>query len=171
MVLAFASGGGIVNALSSAMPVNRLYNSTSGQHLLTIDNNETTVLLSNPAWHNETSTFEAYPLDSGSCDAGQIPVYRLYNDVSGQHLLTADSNEETTLVQNSGTDHWFSEGVGFCDYSNQFEGSVPVYRLYNSVSGEHLLTGSYNEASSLNGANNWKIENSGNGGIVFYAQP
>ena len=63
ITLTFASGGGVVNALSSIMPVNRLYNSTSGQHLLTIDSNETATLLASPAWHSETSTFEVYPLD------------------------------------------------------------------------------------------------------------
>jgi hypothetical protein len=163
VIFAFMFGAGSASANTSLMPVYRLYNSASGQHLLTIDENEYTTL--------QTSTFEAYPLDNGSCDGGLIPVYRLVNGYDGQHFLTADSSEATFLTENYNTDHWYSEGVGFCDYSTQVAGSIPVYRLYNSVSGEHFLTADTNEANTLNGTHNWFIETLDNGGIAFYAKP
>jgi hypothetical protein len=144
-----------------------MYNNKSIQHLMTIDSYEYNVLLTNPVWQGETPTFQAYVAAGGSCSAGTEPVYRIVEKRSGEHLLTADTNEVNfwTTVTNK----WYSEGVGFCVYSTQVAGTSPVYRLYNSQNGEHLLTADTNEVANLNGHYNWSLEVNGNGGVVFYA--
>jgi hypothetical protein len=155
------------HATSGLMPVYRLYNTTSIQHLMTIDSNENSTLLGNPVWKEENASFQAYPATNNNCTAGTEPVYRIVEQRSGEHLLTADTNEVNFWTVTNRT--WYSEGIGFCAYSTQVAGTSPVYRLYNSQNGEHLLTADTNEVNSLNGHYNWSIEVNGTNGIVFYA--
>lgn len=162
-----ACSGSIAGATPSPQTVYRLDNQASGQHLLTIDSNENSTLLGNPVWHAETSTFSALLTAGGSCASGTEVVHRLYNSASGEHLLTADNNEATWLTANPTYSHWYTEGIAFCAYSTQVAGTKPVYRLFNSQSGEHLLTADSNEVSSLTAnqsTNHWYLE-----GTAFYA--
>ena len=172
VALALISGAILTNvssahAASGPTPVYRLYNKTAIQHLMTNDANESTTLLGNPSWAAETSTFKANAPVSGACQNGTEPVYRIVEKKSGEHLLTADTNEVNhwTVVNNT----WYTEAVGFCVYSTQVNGTSPVYRVYNSQNGEHLLTSDTNEVNTLNGHYNWRLEANGNNGIVFYA--
>lgn len=155
------------SAVSSLGPVYRLYNNTAIQHLMTADNYERTMLPKNPMWKEETPTFQAYTADNGSCPDGTIPVYRIVQQRSGEHLLTADTNEVDFWTKVNKL--WYSEGVGFCAYATQVPGTSPVYRLHNSQNGEHLLTADADEVTSLNGHHNWSLEVNGRGGVVFYA--
>lgn len=159
--------------------VYRLYNPNTGLHLQTIDANENNILTTlvildgKPyVWKDETPTFDAYAATSGTCASGTEPVYRVYDSRNGDHLLTADSNEAAILTQSPALKNdWSNEGVGFCAYATQVAGTVPVYRLYNTVNGEHFLTADQTEAYSLNGSHNWHIETADNGGVAFYANP
>ena len=165
--------GGSASALSRPTPVYRLFNKVSGQHLFTSDANENTVLQGNPVWVHETETFLGHASiggNTGSCESGLVPVYRIVSSRSGEHLLTADMNEVTFWT---GSTHgwWYSEGIGFCASASSGNGLVSVYRLFNSVSGEHLLTADQNEVNALNGHYNWGLEANGRGGVVFYAEP
>jgi hypothetical protein len=153
------------------MPVTRLFNSVSGQHLYTIDANEAATLPHNRDWHNEGVTFQAVPVSNGACDPSTTTVYRLYNKVSGMHFLTADSYENYFWTSGANRTDWVSEGVAFCVFGSQVNGSTAVYRLYNYKSGEHLLTTDSYEATNLNGRSNWVIESVDRGGIAFYAMP
>jgi hypothetical protein len=155
------------NAIAGPTPVYRMYNNKAIQHLMTIDSYENTTLLTNPVWKEETSTFQAYSPINGSCINGTEPVYRIVQMRSGEHLLTADTNEVNFWTVTNKT--WYTEGIGFCVYSTQVAGTGPVYRLHNSQNGEHLLTADANEANSLNGHYNWSLEVNGRGGVVFYA--
>jgi hypothetical protein len=63
-------------------------------------------------WELEGPVFSApLPADNGSCPAGTIPVYRLYNGgmggASNQRLVT-DANEFAQMVE----DGWLPEGQG-----------------------------------------------------------
>jgi hypothetical protein len=40
---------------------------------------------------------------------GAVPIYRVYNPNSGQHLFTVNANERNNLVQLG----WHDEGVGW----------------------------------------------------------
>lgn len=170
---------GTANAAPTLQTVYRLYNPSTGLHLQTIDGNEDSILTTLVVldgkllvWKNETPTFDAYTAVGGACPSGTEPIYRVYNHVDGDHLLTADSNEASILTQSPVLkSSWSSEGIGFCAYATQVSGTVPVYRLYNGVSGEHFLTADQTEAYGLNGTHNWYLETADNGGVAFYANP
>ena len=153
--------GGSNAYAASFSPVHRLYNQSSGQHLFTIDTNEVTVLLGNPVWTEETSNFQEYT----DCNAvaGLTHVDRFVNSVNGEHFLTSDANESTTLQNNVSVYKYNLEAGGFCAPNSQLAGTNPVYRLSNRVSGEHFLTSDMNEVTALDGHNNWVSE-----GTAFY---
>ena len=74
-------------------------------------------------------------------------VYRLYNVARRQHLLTLDSHEDETLIQNP---VWRNETPTFTALPEALPsvcgtGTVPVHRLLNRYSGEHFLTADANE--------------------------
>jgi lysyl endopeptidase len=164
------AGHGSAKALSTATPVYRLYNTSSGLHLFTADSYEASVLPGNPTWKTEAPSFQGHFVGgNGSCDVNEVPVYRIVNPRSSEHLLTADTAEVDFWTQRADNPRWYSEGIAFCAYGAPVAGTVPVYRLWNTVSGEHLLTADTNEVNALNGHHNWYTETN-RGGIVFWAQ-
>jgi hypothetical protein len=156
-----------------------MYN-TNNEHLFTIDQHKDIALLGNSIWRNEKPSFAAFSASAGNCPIGTIAVYRLVNAATGQHFLTADLNEIKVLTTKPQT--FYGDGsygdftdlahidIGLCAYATQVAGTVPVWRLFNSVSGEHLWTTDSNEVKALNGHANWHIE-IGNSGVAFYAYP
>ena len=76
----------------------------------------------------------------------KIPVYRLYNSQSGQHLYTKNTYEVSSLR----TKGWSNEGIVFYDSSNcPMASTTPVYRLYNPNRGQHFFTNDFNESNYL----------------------
>lgn len=69
-----------------------------------------------------------------------IPMYRLYNYISGEHFYTGSESERTQLI----ADGWKNEGIGWYAPS---EGD-PVYRLFNPE-GDHHYTTSSQERDAL----------------------
>lgn len=136
--------------------LHRLYNPANGDHLYTTDANEVRALVK-----------------SGFVDEGQLGegpsgiclLYRLYNFDSGQHLLTADYNEATKLIEatkdtNKVKRGWHFEGVPTIAYVGG-KGEVPVHRLLDPNTGNHLLTVGENERNVLT-SKGWKDE-----GVAF----
>lgn len=82
--------------------------------------------------------------------SGGLPVYRLYNPVSGQHHYTMDAHEKDVL---SGSG-WRYEKIAF----NADTEGKPVYRLYNPRSGEHHYTMDSNERDVLVDQQGWRYE-------------
>ncbi|MDY5271537.1 S8 family serine peptidase [Tractidigestivibacter sp.] len=134
------------------VPMYRLYNKWSGEHLFTTSYSEYSHLASigwtqeNIAWHAPAS--------------GGTPVWRLYNPYSGDHLYTADPTEYSRL----GKIGWRQEGESFRS-ADPSSGGAPIFRLYNPwlTAGTHLFTTSYSEYSGL-GSIGWRQE-----GTAFYA--
>lgn len=124
--------------------VHRLYNTKSGHHHLTSDENEIESLLKTKVWKDEGVLFEAKK-------GGVVPIYRMYNPSNGDHLFTTDFKEADTIVRNNG---WMCEGVPFFGS----ESGAPVYRLYNRQSGQHLFTKDKNEIDSLADGKGWVSE-------------
>ena len=62
-----------------------------------------------------------------------VPMHRLYNPNSGEHLYTKSLAENDWLV----TIGWIAEGIGWTAPSSS---NSPVYRLYNPYSGDHHYT-------------------------------
>lgn len=113
--------------IPQTIPVLRLYNRWTGEHLFTTDTSEYGNLEA-IGWTQEGIGWEAPA-------TGDEPVYRLYNPYSGDHLYTGDAAEYGSLAGIG----WIQEGVAF--YSAGPTGT-PVYRLYNRwlTAGTHLYT-------------------------------
>lgn len=110
-----------------SVPMYRLYNQWSGEHLFTEDADEVSALVA-LGWQDEGTEWKA-------ATSSSTPVYRLYNQYSGDHLYTTDADEYASLQ----TVGWTGEGVKA--YSDGAEG-VAVYRLFNPyvTIGTHLYT-------------------------------
>jgi ELWxxDGT repeat protein len=104
--------------------------------------------------------------DDPAPQAALITQWRLYSDVTKEHLYTTDTNEYATL----GTRGWTQEGVAYRmladggSYLGVFP--VPLYRLYNPSSLQHHWTTDWYEATVLSGSVYWNYE-----GIAGYVLP
>lgn len=125
-------------------PVYRLYNPNSGEHVYTMGLTEKNNLV-HLGWGYEGVLADSYYNYPG-VSYTKIPVYRLYNAQSGQHLYTKNTYEVSSLI----TKGWANEGIVFYDSSNCTLKSVtPVYRLYNPNSSQHFFTNDINESNYL----------------------
>ncbi|WP_159721872.1 InlB B-repeat-containing protein [Enterococcus sp. CSURQ0835] len=88
-------------------------------------------------------------------DAGQEPLYRLYNPNSGEHFYTKSAKERDWLISLS----WKDEGTAWITPKK----GTPVYRVYNPNSGEHFYTKDAAERDDVVKAG-WRDE-----GIGFYS--
>lgn len=120
----------------ASVPMYRLYNPWTGEHLFTEDAAEVNSLLP-LGWQDEGTGWK-------SATTSSTPVYRLYNPYNGEHLYTTDAAEYASLQETG----WSGEGVKA--YSDGAEG-VAVYRLYNPyvTVGTHLYTTDASEYASL----------------------
>jgi uncharacterized protein (DUF1800 family) len=103
---------------------------------------------------------------AGLNDTGTlITRYRLYSDVTKEHLYTTDTNEYSVLA----TRGWVAEGPIYKLYqgAGSLNGvaAVPFYRLYNQISYQHHWTTDANEYNVL-GQGDWIRE-----GIDGYILP
>ena len=83
-----------------------------------------------------------------------VPVYRLYNPVSLEHLYTTDAHEVEVLYKQYG---WGKEGIGWYSPTN----GTPVYRLYNPILRNHLYTSDQNEINIITRDYGWIMDNDG----------
>jgi hypothetical protein len=142
--------------VTTGIPVYRMYNKATGEHLYTTDVNERNILFKDwDDWGYEGVAWYA-PITAGD---GVVPVYRLYNNVALNHLYTTDINEARTLVNLPNSDWVMDNGGNPILYSGGF---YSIYRLYNEgLKGMHHLTTDYNEYNSLPKITNgqWVQEN------------
>ncbi len=177
--------------IDGTIPVYRFYSTTKGDHFFTASEAEKDTLTNNAQWgysyegiafyvypsqasetspiyrlYNSSTGFHFYTASEAEKDAiSTIPVYRFYNLTTGDHFYTSSQVEADTLNGNKKYGYK-SEGVAFYAFSTQVADSSPVYRFYNSTTGDHFYTISEDEKNSL-------INNSQSGyayeGVVFYA--
>ena len=138
------------------VPVYRLYNKKTSEHLYTINQGEFRDLpkVSKGDWVQEGIAWYA-PKKS------KTPVYRLYNKKSGDHHYTTSKQEADALVARHG---WTLETTAF--YSDDAK-RVPLYRLYNGrlKRGQHHYTADANERNVLSSKHGWKYETIGFYGV------
>lgn len=118
-----------------SIPIYRVYNPNSGEHLHTMNDNERRHLVS-VGWEYEGISMRVR-------QTGR-PLYRVYNPNTGEHFYTLNDNERVNL-QNHG---WRYEGIA---WSTPYSG-VPMYRVYNPNAldaGSHHYTVSAYERDSL----------------------
>ncbi len=142
---------GTAEAATSAVPVYRLYNKSTQEHLFTTSKNEYDTL-PDYGWRQEGCAWVAPKTGKG--------VYRLYNPKTSDHHYTADANECKVLTTQYGWVYDNNQKPLF--YSG---GTIPVYRLYKKSLkiGSHHFTKDVNEYKTLP-KYGWKQE-----GIAFYA--
>lgn len=139
-----------IETYASTIPMYRLFNKYSGEHLYTRSTGERDNL-KRVGWNYEGVAWQAPT--SGS------PVYRLYNRYNGEHFYTIDAGERDKISHTG----WTYEGIAF--YSYKGSGGVPVTRLYSKKVNWHHYTLDQNETSIIS-KQGWKIEGTG-----WYASP
>ncbi len=126
------------------VPVYRLYNPYTQEHLLTSTVEEKDLLLS-----------VGWTLDGVAWDAPAegIPVYRLYNPYDDWHTYTISVSERDTMAAAG----WQVDGV--VSYGETREDPRPIYRLFNPYiqTNYHLFTAGVEERDLLVNAG-WILE-------------
>ena len=128
----------------NTVPIYRLYNKKSGEHLFTSKQGEYNKL-GNIGWVKEGVAFDAFTTDEAPSNA--VLLYRLFNKNGlgglGDHHYTTKKSEVNKLaklgwqVDNDGKPMYYTIG----EYS--------VYRLYNKRTGAHHYTPKKSEYDSL----------------------
>jgi probable HAF family extracellular repeat protein len=103
-------------AESGAQPVCRFFGAAFGaksSHFYSPFASECASTLADPHWTLESSAafYAAVPAADGSCGAGLVPVYRLYNDGRGgapNHRYTIDRTMRERMIAQG----WVPEGIG-----------------------------------------------------------
>lgn len=142
--------------VGDAVPLYRMYNTKTSEHLWTRNKKEYDSCGSGnyKDWTAEGIAWYA-PNNSSK------PVFRLYNLKSGDHHYTTSIFERDKLVASG---QWRDEGVAF--YSAPVDdGVIEIYRVYNGrlKRGQHHYTRSAAERDSLVANSGWKDE-----GVGFY---
>ena len=113
----YASAG----APASALPVYRFFStafSPKSSHFYTASTVEYNALVVNPDWQLEGQVFNIpLPANDGSCAAGTIPVYRVYNNGIGgapNHRFTTDASVRLQMIGLGWSPEGTGVGVGFC---------------------------------------------------------
>ena len=128
------------------IPMWRLYNPYSGEHLFTRDAEEREKLAS-IGWTDEGLAWTAP-------GTGEV-VWRLYNPYSGDHHYTMKADEYESLAEIG----WEQEGIAWYSASKDDKGAVPLYRLFNPYAtvATHHYTASSDEYNKL-GEVGWEQE-------------
>lgn len=143
---------GIFSRPAGSVPVYRMYNTRTSEHLYTksVKEYNSCGIGNYRDWRQEGIAWYA-PKSSST------PVYRLYNKGLLVHHYTSNKNEKNKLVSQYG---WRDEGVAF--YSDDAHG-MPLYRLYNGniKPPQHHYTSSAGERDSLVKKYGWRYESVG----------
>lgn len=127
------------------VPLLRLYNPYSGEHLFTTNRYEASDLVFR-GWRSERSD-GLVNLKEGT------PVFRLYNEWTGDHHYTSDTNEVNACIRQG----WTNEGIQFC---SDEDATTDVYSMYNPYATKfyHHYTADANEMAKMQ-ADGWRQEN------------
>ncbi len=153
--------------LTNTASVYRFFNTSNGAHFFTANAAERENVLNDPGlssvWVEEGVPFRVL---AGN-DFGSSPVYRFFNTVNGIHFYTISIGERDFLLDNL-ADTYVLEGVGFFAQPTNVPGTIPVYRFFNTVVGNHFLTVVEAERDNIiqNLSHIYNFE-----GVAFFAYP
>ncbi len=85
--------------LAGVKPVYRFFNTDTGAHLYTTDENEKSVIEDTLANYNFEG-IKYYAFESEPTEVETIPVFRMLNNDTGSHLYTIDQNELNYIQEN-----------------------------------------------------------------------
>ena len=147
----------LTSKIAAPVPLYRMYNTKTSEHLWTksAKEYESAGSGSYADWKAEGVAWYV-PVSSAK------PVYRLYNTKSGDHHYTTSLAERDKLVSSG---QWRDEGIAFYSASKKDTNTITIYRVYNSrlKRGQHHYTKSAAERDSLVKNSGWKDE-----GVGFY---
>ena len=81
------------------------------------------------------------------------------------HFYTIDENEKN--VVEAELDNYNYEGKAFFASLTQIEGSIPIYRFFNNITGAHFYTPSAGERDNVEA----NLPDFQSEGIAYYALP
>ena len=153
-LLAVLAAPGQAQAAAAVVPIYRMYNAKTSEHLYTLNIGEY-----DACGRGAYADWRPEGVGWYAPKTSKTPVYRLYNRKSGDHHYTTSAGERDILVAQHG---WTSEGIAF--YSDDAK-SLPLYRVYNGrlKRGQHHYTASTRERDVLSSSWGWARE-----GIGFY---
>ena len=159
-------------------PVYRFFEFKQGFHFYTADENEKESIVERSIdgelnYQLENVSFRVLADNKDSLTGEAIenakPVYRFFNRDTGSHLYTIDENEKNH-IQNNLSNYSF-DGINYYAFTSEPQNieTVPLYRMYNTVSGSHLFTTDSNEFNFISNSNDFSHFNvEGNEGITYY---
>jgi len=119
----------------TGLRVYRFYNTVTGTHFYTADENERNFVRDNLIGYNyEGPSFEAAPAGTPNT----APVFRFFNTQVGTHFYTIDPNEANFVRTNLMA--FRDEGIAYNAYVQPAPGSDPLYRFFNTFTGAHFYT-------------------------------
>ena len=151
----------------SELAIYRFFRADAGVHFYTADLSERDFILENLA----NFTFEGASYQSvnpTSSSSGSTPVYRFLNQNTGVHLYTTSETERNVVQE---LDNFSFEGEVFSAYTPEVgldvEGTIPIYRFFNTNTGAHFYTPSVAERDNVeDNLSDFQSE-----GIAYYAFP
>jgi hypothetical protein len=126
--------------LNGGVPLFRLFNRETGDHLYTTSESERDGSIRDRAYRREGRV--CYVL---KCPAwGAVPLYRLYSEVARDHFYTSSADEQAASIAHHG---YRAEGdLGFVfSKAGRRGGTTPLFRLFHRESGQHFYTDSQQE--------------------------
>ncbi|NYT83875.1 M10 family metallopeptidase C-terminal domain-containing protein [Alcaligenaceae bacterium] len=136
--------------------VHRFFDTQSGTHFFTSNNDEAAAVLDMGSFQYEGLAFGRLLNVPDS-----VAVHRFYNSANGDHFLTADTNEADYLRTLDGGYQY--EGVAFQAYGSQPGALKALHRFSNNETGAHFYTADATEAEAVKLTGYWQDE-----GIAFY---
>lgn len=132
-------------AVPTSSGVYRFFDTSDGTHFYTASVAERdSVLVGRPDLLEESNEFGAVTTASGSTES----VYRFFDTVHGTHFFTASAAERDQVIATR-SDLTYEPSATFLEDANPQTGDVAVYRLFSTVDGTHLYTGSAAELAAL----------------------
>jgi YD repeat-containing protein len=130
----------------SRTPIYRFYNPKNGDHFYTASESERSIVknTNRSGYLPEGIAFYAYNAQV----VDSLPVYRFYNSKNGDHFYTIAEDEKNTVISNPQWGYIY-EKIAFYAYASQLNNSSPIYRFYNSATGDHFYTASESERYAL----------------------
>ncbi len=152
-------GSTVANCSNNATPgreVYRLFSTKKARHYYTTFICEANSLDSKTSYKLEGVAFK----QPESTESDRLGVYRLKK--GKKWFWTMDINERNNLVNNH---NYRLEGTSFIGLTKRSSNpnKLPVYRLFNSVTGGHLWTTSTRERDRVDAQDAWRYE-----GIAYY---
>lgn len=127
----FTNFGGNLNNLTPG--VHRFFNTDTGSHFYTSNNDEASGLITLDGFQYEGLAFARNVV----ADDNSATVFRFYNEHTGSHFFSADSQEVAQVLQAGVMTY---EGIAFRAYREETADNVAVHRFYNTEAGNHFYT-------------------------------